>query len=68
MMRNQKVKMTAATPTLVAKMRSSAPRSWRWPAARRTSFQAWSTRLAAAIVIISDARQPSITVLIPAVT
>ena len=40
MIRNQKVNATAATPTLIAKMRSSAPCSWRWPAARRTSFQA----------------------------
>jgi len=68
MIRNQKVKASTATATLIAKMRSSAPRSWRWPAARLTSFQAWSTRFAAAIVSISEARQPSIAVPMPAVT
>ena len=55
-------------PTLAAKIRSSAPRSCRWPAARRTSFQAWSTRFASAIVSISEARQPSRIVPMPAVT
>ena len=49
-------------------MISSIPRSWRWPPARRTSFQAWSTRLATAIVSISEARQPSMIVEMPAVT
>ena len=67
-MKNHTVKTTSATPTLAAKIRSSAPRSWRWPAARRTSFHAWSTRFASAIVSISDARQPSMIVAIPAVT
>ena len=68
MSRNQIANATTATPTQEAKMRSSAPRSWRCPAARRTSFQAWSTRFAAAIVSISDARQPSMIVAMPAVT
>ncbi len=68
MKRNQIPNTTSATPTLAAKMRSSAPRSWRCPAARRTSFHAWSTRFASAIVSISDARQPSMIVAMPAVT
>ena len=62
------MKTTSATATLAAKIRSSAPVSWRCPAARRTSFQAWSTRLASAMVSISEARQPSRIVPIPAVT
>ncbi len=49
-------------------MTSSAPRSCVWPPARRTSFQAWSTRFASAIVSMSDAMQPSRIVEMPAVT
>jgi hypothetical protein len=68
MTKNQNTKTTSAIPTLTVKMRSSAPRCCRCPAARRTSFQAWSTRLARAIVSISEARQPSRIVPMPAVT
>src|SRR5215212_1320373 len=68
MMKNQTKKMARAMITLAPKIRSRAPRSWRWPAARRTSFQAWSTRLASAIVRNSEARQPSMIVEMPAVT
>ena len=66
--RNQIAKTTRAMPTLPAKIRSRAPRSCLCPAARRTSFQSWSTRFASAIVSSSDARQPSRIVPIPAVT
>ena len=55
-------------PTLMAKIHSIAPRSWSWPAARRTSFHALSTRLASATVNSSENMQPIRIVLMPAVT
>src|SRR5262249_33275730 len=45
MTRNQKLKMITAMPALTTNTRSRTPSTCRWPAARRTSRQAWSSRL-----------------------
>ena len=54
--------------TVTTKMISSAPRFCSWPAARRTSRQARSTRLAIASVMNSVATIPQKATKMPALT
>ncbi len=59
------MKITNAMPTVTAKMRSSAPLCWSYPAARRTSFHQSSSRLPIATVTSSEASDPNRIVAIP---
>ena len=68
MIRNQKANESPATTAVTAKIRTSAPSRWSWPAARRRIRQTRSSRAHAASVSISVAIMPANAAAMPALT
>ena len=59
---------TAATIAVTMKMRASMPSRWSCPAARRSSRQRWSSRVASTSVTIIEAMRPKKATVMPAKT